>query len=176
MIMAYSVGVEYSLHSLVYLIDIPPNKTIGIKELAKFQGISETYLSKMFGKLSKSGIVDSVPGVKGGYRLAKDPESISFWDVIEAVEGAKPIFQCKNVSCKSILSDKNDEGCEDSNSPNPFCVINNSMLRAEEKMRQELRSKTLRWLDKQFKKHLSEKFRKDAKAYFNEKWMDKQGD
>jgi Rrf2 family protein len=65
--------------------------------LAEFQGLSETFLSKVFGKLSKAVIVSSVSGVKGGYRLSKSPEDISFWDVVEAVEGPKPIFQCKNI-------------------------------------------------------------------------------
>ncbi len=60
--MHYSVGVEYGLHCLVYLIDLPEDSTIGIKELAAFQGVSETYLSKIFGKLVKAGIVRSVPG------------------------------------------------------------------------------------------------------------------
>lgn len=53
--------------------------------------------SGAFEKLSKAGIVGSVPGVKGGYKLAKSPDEISFWDVVEAVEGAKPIFRCQNI-------------------------------------------------------------------------------
>ena len=76
--MQYSVGVEYALHCLVYLINTPSKESVGIKDLAEFQGLSETFLSKVFGKLSKAGIVSSVPGVKGGYRLAKSPEDISF--------------------------------------------------------------------------------------------------
>lgn len=67
--MHYSVMVEYALHSLVYLVDAPDEKTIGIKDLSEFQGLSETYLSKVFGKLSRAGIVSSTPGVKGGYKL-----------------------------------------------------------------------------------------------------------
>ena len=101
--MQYSIGVEYGLHCLVYLIDIPPDATIGIKELSAFQGVSETYLSKIFSKLTKAGIVSSVPGVKGGYKLAKSPAEISFWDVVEAIEGATPIFQCKNIKNNSYL-------------------------------------------------------------------------
>lgn len=168
--MAYSVGVEYSLHSLVYLINIPPNATIGIKDLAEFQGVSETYLSKMFGRLAKAGIVDSVPGVKGGYRLAKAPESISFWDVIEAVEGSKPIFQCKNVTDKCILVNKElGSECLNSDLSNPFCFINQTMLEVEEKMRLELRQKSLKWLNNNLNKKLPETYRKDVQKFFNER-------
>ena len=69
--MKYSVGVEYALHSLFYMINMKENQTIGIKSLANLHNISETYLSKIFTKLNKSNILNSVPGVKGGYRLDK---------------------------------------------------------------------------------------------------------
>ncbi|MFD4703670.1 hypothetical protein ACFWM3_02270 [Gottfriedia sp. NPDC058432] len=36
--MQYSVEVEYCLHCLVYVIDIPPSSSITIKELSEFQG------------------------------------------------------------------------------------------------------------------------------------------
>ena len=69
--MQFSVGVEYALHSLFYMVELPQGKVIGIKELAAFNGISETYLSKVFTKLRKSGLVRSISGVKGGYELAR---------------------------------------------------------------------------------------------------------
>lgn len=93
--MSYGVGVEYALHCLVYLIDVPEKTSVGIKELSEFQGLSETFLSKVFGKLSKAGIVCSVPGVKGGYKLARSAEEISFWNVVEAVEGVNQFFNVK---------------------------------------------------------------------------------
>ncbi|MBP6125395.1 MAG: Rrf2 family transcriptional regulator [Leptotrichiaceae bacterium] len=69
--MKYSVGVEYALHSLFYMINMKESQTIGIKALSNLHNISETYLSKIFTKLNKSNILNSVPGVKGGYRLDK---------------------------------------------------------------------------------------------------------
>ncbi|MED4170296.1 Rrf2 family transcriptional regulator [Priestia megaterium] len=165
--MQYSVGVEYALHCLVYLIDTPSTESVGIKDLAEFQGLSETFLSKVFGKLSKAGIVSSVPGVKGGYRLAKSPEEISFWDVIEAIEGPKPIFQCKNIVQNGILyRDKDCSSCESSNST---CTINLVMLEAEEQMRDFLRHKTLAWLDKELNHVLPKKQRTDTREYFAKK-------
>lgn len=124
---------------------VPSKESVGIRDLAEFQGLSETFLSKVFGKLSKAGIVNSVPGVKGGYRLAKNPEDISFWDVIEAVEGPKPIFQCKNIVSNGLLYRDKCDSCESSKSS---CTINLVMLEAEEHMRKYLRNKTLAWLNK----------------------------
>lgn len=119
--MKYSVTVEYALYSLVHLISLPDQKTIGIKELAEFQGLSETYLSKVFSKLAKAGIVLSIPGVNGGYRLAKEASDITFWHVIRAIEGPKPMFQCKNLVAGTMIKDENTacSGCES----NSFCLI-----------------------------------------------------
>ncbi|SDX71372.1 Rrf2 family transcriptional regulator [Paenibacillus sp. CF384] len=162
--MQYSIGVEYALHCLVYLIDIPSDETIGIKELSAFQGISETYLSKIFGKLTKAGIVRSVPGVKGGYRLAKPPAEISFWDVVEAVEGQAPIFQCKNIKDNSYLC-REDEEFAACTKATP-CVINLTMRDAEETMRNQLRTKSLSWLNEELDRVLTPKSRQDTRNYF----------
>ncbi|MDU0205947.1 MULTISPECIES: Rrf2 family transcriptional regulator [Paenibacillus] len=162
--MQYSIGVEYGLHCLVYLIDIPPDSTIGIKELSAFQGISETYLSKIFSKLTKAGIVSSVPGVKGGYKLAKSPSDISFWDVVEAVEGKAPIFQCKNIKDNSYLCTKDEEvaACTKATP----CTINMAMLEAEDSMRNVLRNKSLTWLNEELDRVLTPQSRKQTREYF----------
>ena len=92
--MQFSIGVEYAFHSLFYLVDIPHEKSIGIKRIAELHGITETYLSKIFAKLCRAHIVTSIPGVKGGYALARNAEDISFWDIIEAVEGPIAMTAC----------------------------------------------------------------------------------
>ncbi|MFJ8234162.1 RrF2 family transcriptional regulator [Ureibacillus sp. NPDC094379] len=168
--MKYSVMVEYALHSLVYLIDVPSNESIGIKDLSEFQGLSETYLSKVFGKLSKAGIVSSVPGVNGGYKLAKAPEEISFWDVIQAVEGIKPIFQCKNIVSNNLMYQ--DQECSSCTSSNPTCTINLVMLEAEQHMQEFLSNKTLLWLNEELEHVLPKKIREGSRAYFRNKKLD----
>ena len=95
--MKFSVGVEYAIHCLLYMVNMEDGKSIGIRDLSTFQGISETYLSKIYAKLSKSGIVKSVPGVKGGYTLARSADKITFCDIVEAVEGSEPFFHCADI-------------------------------------------------------------------------------
>lgn len=165
--MKYSVMVEYALHSLVYLIDVPSEESIGIKDLSEFQGLSETYLSKVFGKLSKAGIVSSVPGVNGGYKLAKAPVEISFWDVVQAVEGIKPIFQCKNILSNNLMY--KDQECSSCTTSNPTCTINLVMLEAEQQMRDFLNSKTLEWLNEELGQVLSNRIREGSRDYFRNK-------
>lgn len=141
--MKFSIGVEYALHCLLYMVNTEEGKTVGIRDLATFQGISETYLSKVYAKLSKSGIIKSVPGAKGGYALARSAENITFWDVVESVEGSESFFQCAEIRQNNILLDKNN--LPETHTKHP-CLIKVVMLEAEDEMRKYLKGKTLAWL------------------------------
>jgi Rrf2 family protein len=147
------------------MVDIPSAKPIGIKDLAMYQGVSETYLSKVYTKLRKSGIIKSIPGVNGGYALARNPENITFWDIIEAVEGSSPLFQCVEIRQNELLLDKN-------NLPDAYtkcpCLIKVVMWEAEEQMRQYLRGKTLVWLHEQTSNKIAEGHRKATIEWFND--------
>lgn len=139
--MQFSIGVEYAFHSLFYMVDLPEGKTVGIKQIAELNAISETYLSKAFAKLRKGGIVRSIPGVKGGYELARPAENISFWDIIEAIEGPSFFFQCAEIRKKNIFVD--DPTVFTDKCP---CLIKVVIQEAEELFREKLRTKSLRWL------------------------------
>lgn len=141
--MKFSVGVEYAIHCLLYMVNLEEGKSVGIRDLATFQGISETYLSKVYAKLSKAGIVKSIPGVKGGYALARNAEEITFWDIVEAVEGSEPFFQCAEIRQNNVLLDK--ENLPDTYTKCP-CLIKVVMLEAENEMKKYLNNKTLAWL------------------------------
>jgi len=144
--MQFSVGVEYAFHSLFYMTDLPEGKTIGIKQIAELNAIPETYLSKVFAKLRKGGIVRSVPGVNGGYELARSAEEISFWDVIESIEGPSFFFQCAEIRKKNMFTDKKEAANFSSKCP---CLIKVVIQEAEELFRDRLRSKSLQWLHDQ---------------------------
>lgn len=161
--MQFSIGVEYALHSLLHMVDLPPGKPIGVKELAAFQGITETYLSKVFTKLRKAGIVRSLPGVNGGYELLRPAEEISFWDVVEAVEGSTPIFQCAEVRQNNILVDKQNLPPSFSTCP---CLIKTVMHEAEAQMRNFLANKSLAWLSKEVRDKFSDEMNKDIDDWF----------
>ncbi len=63
-----------------------------------FQGISPSFVAKIFPKLEKAGIVRSSEGVRGGYLLARAPEEISVLEVVDAIEGRKPLFDCQEIT------------------------------------------------------------------------------
>jgi len=135
--MRYSVGVEYAFHTLFYMVEMPSQSVIGIRALAELHGISETYLSKIFTKLSKSGLVRAVSGVKGGYVLQRPAAQISFWDIIEAVDGNSYLFQCAEIRQRNTLSDPA------SLSFDCPCAIKVIISEGEDRMREYLRQQTL---------------------------------
>jgi Rrf2 family protein len=145
--MQFSIGVEYAFHSLFYMVDIPERKTVGIRQIAELNGITESYLSKVFAKLRKAGIVRSITGVKGGYELARRSEDVSFWDIIEAIEGPSFFFQCAEIRKKNIFVD--DPSVFTDKCP---CLIKVVIQEAEELFRDRLRTKSLRWLYDQVEK------------------------
>lgn len=160
--MQFGVGVEYAFHSLFYMVGLPQHKTIGIRDLARLHSIGETYLSKVFAKLQKAGIVRSVPGVKGGYVLAKAAEAISFWDIIEAIEGPAHLFRCAEIRKKNIFVD--DPGVFTDTCP---CLIKVVIQEAEELMRNRLRQQSLQWLHDTVYKNFPHKKKKAIGAWLS---------
>ena len=160
--MQFSVGVEYAFHSLFYMISLPPGKTVGIRQLAELHGITETYLSKVFAKLRKGGIVRSTPGVKGGYELARPAENITFWDVTEAIEGPSFLFQCAEIRKKNIFVD--DPSIFSDQCP---CLIRVVFEDAENAFREKLKQRSLRWLHEQVSKDFTAQ-KKEAIARWQE--------
>ena len=163
--MKFSVGVEYALHCLLYMVKLEEGKSVGIKDLATFQGISETYLSKVYTKLTKCGIVKSVPGVKGGYALARNPEEITFLDVVEAIEGKESFFQCAEIRQNTLILDK--DNLPESHTKCP-CLIKVVMVEAENEMKKYLKNKTLLWLyNEVYNKKLPKEVEKETIEWFN---------
>ena len=163
--MKFSVGVEYAIHCLIYMVEIENGKSIGVHDLAEFQGISDSYLSKTFAKLAKQGIVKSMPGVRGGYSLGRDAKEISFWDIIEAVEGKDPFFRCQEIRCNNRLLDK--DNLPDAYTKSP-CLISEVMHEGEMQMKAYLDKKTIYWLyDEVYNHQFTKVQREKTVEYFN---------
>jgi len=79
------------------MIDVAMHGGTGPVTLAAVSGrqhISLSYLEQLFGKLRRSGLVESVRGPGGGYNLAKAPEQVSVADIILAVDEPIDATQC----------------------------------------------------------------------------------
>ena len=69
-------------------------KTLSAKVLAKETQVSYALTCKILQKLAHAGILDSVMGPKGGWKLAKSPEKVEFRHVIEAIQGPVMVNKC----------------------------------------------------------------------------------
>ncbi len=70
------------------------NEPVTLVDIAERQGISLSYLEQLFAKLRKQGLVESIRGPGGGYRLASSPEDIAVADVIVAVDENMDTTKC----------------------------------------------------------------------------------
>ncbi|MFQ3354508.1 MAG: Rrf2 family iron-sulfur cluster assembly transcriptional regulator [Paracoccaceae bacterium] len=72
--------------ALADLAQCKSKELVNLTELSKRQHLSLPYLEQLFVKLRRAGIVDSVRGPGGGYRLSKSPESIRITEILAAVD------------------------------------------------------------------------------------------
>ncbi|PST27255.1 Rrf2 family transcriptional regulator [Mesorhizobium plurifarium] len=128
-------GVEQAIHSVTMLSCLQPGSTLSAAALAEFHGVSTSYLLKHLQAMSGAGLLEAVPGPKGGYRLARAAEKITLLDIVLAVEGPEPAFRCNEIR----LRGPNPYSCK----PVAPCTINVAMLRAEQAYRAELRRVTI---------------------------------
>lgn len=63
-----------------------------LAEIAHPHGIPERFLVQILLQLKGSGLVSSVRGASGGYRLAVEPQNVCVWDVIQAIDGPPTTF------------------------------------------------------------------------------------
>jgi Rrf2 family protein len=135
-----SNAVEYALHCMLYLVETNASSTgVSTRDLADLQGISPEYLAKIFTKLHEAGLVVGTEGARGGFALARAAEKISVLDVVVAIDGRKPLFDCKEIrlGC-AVFGDTAPRWASKG-----VCSIHAVMLEAEARMRTVLASHTL---------------------------------
>ncbi len=84
---------EYGLRCLLRVSGAPgtdggPAAPVPIASIAAAEGLSAEYTAKLMRMLRLGGIVESVRGAEGGYRLARPARAISLWSALEALGGA----------------------------------------------------------------------------------------
>ena len=95
--MRLSEGVEWTTHCCTVLGAMPEGVVASAGKLAEFHGVPAAYLGKQMQRLAAAGIVESVPGRRGGFRLARSTDQITLLDIVLAVEGDEPAFRCTEI-------------------------------------------------------------------------------
>ncbi len=100
--MKLSTKGRYAVMAMVDLARNTAQNPVALSEIAERQGISLSYLEQLFSRLRREGLVNSVRGPGGGYRLGKDANDISISDIILSVDEPLTAMGC---------DDGGEDGC-----------------------------------------------------------------
>ena len=99
----YAVRIVYDL--------MKSGGTVSARTLAERTGVTLRFTLKILNKLSAGGIVSSVKGASGGYRLEMSPQVLSMGHIIECIDGPFELnhclssdFDCTRVGDKNICA------------------------------------------------------------------------
>lgn len=73
---------EYALRAVLYLAQQPHGRPVRVEEIGAALGLGPAYLSKTLGTLVRSGVLGSLRGPHGGFRLAVAPEDLPLMRVV----------------------------------------------------------------------------------------------
>jgi len=84
---------EYAIRSLVYMAT-NGDDLCSVQKLAQELNIPYKFLGRLMGNLREGGLVESVRGKKGGYRIARPLDQIKLEQIIDTVEGLETYDRC----------------------------------------------------------------------------------
>jgi len=76
---------DYAIRAMVLLAS--NQKTMSVAELARCEQVPTEFLKKIMQVLKNAQFIESVQGPFGGYKLTKNPEETTLYDIITAVQG-----------------------------------------------------------------------------------------
>ena len=108
---------RYGLNAMYHLALINSEQYISLTELAKQTNVSQPYLEKVMGILKRKGLIDTIRGVQGGYKLIKKPCETTIGEILRALEndlvftdcarsGKCNNFNCPNKGIFKVIYDR----------------------------------------------------------------------
>ncbi len=76
----------HAVRAMVALARLPQGAYAGAASIAQDIGAPQNYLGKLLKGLAEQGLLESQKGLGGGFRLARDPNDITLFDVVEPIE------------------------------------------------------------------------------------------
>lgn len=117
---------DYGLMAMKHLAEHVDRGACSAKDVAEAYGIPPEALAKILQRLVKAGLLNSQHGMNGGYTLARDPGSISAFEVIRAIDG--PLFI---TSCVTVRGECDQSG---------RCTIREPLRRVNQSIEEVLRN------------------------------------
>ncbi len=83
-----------------------PDEVHSATELAEAAGLEATTVAKILKPLAQAGLVASLRGAHGGYRLSRDAAHISLIEIVEAMEGPLAMTECSQTDSHCGIAQK----------------------------------------------------------------------
>lgn len=91
----FSASCHYGLQAMFYIAShCKEGCNIELKEIAEQRDIPKHFLSKILQQLVKEKLLCSMKGPHGGFRLSRDPATITLIDIVEAIDGVEIFDEC----------------------------------------------------------------------------------
>jgi len=88
---------RYGVMAMADLASHSLGDPVTLAVIAERQNISQAYLEQIFVKLRRAGLVESIRGAAGGYRLGRNADEITIADIVGAVDEAMEVTRCENA-------------------------------------------------------------------------------
>ena len=85
---------HYGLRAMLALAKAYGSGPVALAQIAEAERLSTGYLEQLVAKLRRAGLVQSTRGMRGGYRLACQPASVTVGEVLRALEGPIAPLEC----------------------------------------------------------------------------------
>jgi Rrf2 family transcriptional regulator, cysteine metabolism repressor len=83
-----SVKVDYACRVLAEMARLHGSGELAqIEQLARVEAVPASFLAQILGELRNGGLIISKRGIQGGYALARSPEQISLYDIMQVIDG-----------------------------------------------------------------------------------------
>ena len=97
---------DYGLIAMRHLAQHADLGACSAKDLAEMYSIPQEALAKILQRLAKAKLLTSLYGTNGGYVLARDPRTITAYEVIRTIEGPLFITSCSDATADCDQSDR----------------------------------------------------------------------
>ncbi len=87
---------DYGFLGIMYLARQPEKRVVRLSEISENEDIPEKFLAKIFQSYTRSGLVKSHRGARGGFSMAKPADKITAKDILESVQGPIYLTRCLN--------------------------------------------------------------------------------
>ena len=92
-IVTFSEASSLAIHAVV-LIAQSGDELINVNKIAEATGASKNHLAKVMQRLVKQGIVSSLRGPNGGFKMKIEPKDVTLYDIYESIEGPIELEGC----------------------------------------------------------------------------------